>query len=617
MICSKCGHECADDIKFCTNCGVELVAEVQEEKVTEEVVEAVEEAAVEEVAEAKKEVKEEAEEIAVAKEEAVAEAEEGTSEKKEKKSFKQIIDGMDEKVKKFAAMGAAAVVVLLFLIFVIATLGSKDDSYMKVSEKSIFDFETRDGDLYAIYMDGKQVKLDDEKAYDRTYSMDGSVVAYQNEEDELVIIKEGEVITTGIDEAEGVLISNNGDTLIYFSDCEKATYYDAYYDYEDTIKVGTLNLYDIKKKSGIEIAEEVVVDSAVLSPDGKTVAYVAEYEATDDFRGFYSVNGKEPVEVGKEKRVFAIADKAKYVYYSDVDRVYVMTKKGDEKLASDLRDVEVMLNADNTEMLFLMEDKTYITVKGGEKKKVAGEEFTRVILEDDAAIGEQDLEKERGEIEITYTGVDTFEGKLFYSYYADEIYYMKKKFEAEKLASNTYQYALAEDGTSLVYRNSSDIVKVTKFDKGGEKSVIASNAYPQKIYADGDLKHVYLLNQESELYYVGKKGKGTKIADDVTSAVMSSDGTYCYYIVDGEDLCYSKSGGKEKELRVVDDGELYLTKENGIVYVAVSEDDVNTVYCMDGKKMKEIYSVEEEKDYDEYIEDALKDAMDDFMDYYD
>ena len=635
MICSKCGHECADDVKFCTNCGVELAAEVQEEAVTEEVAEVVEEpvavaeevkAEVEEPVVAAEEVKAEVEEpvvaeaeqedVAAAKEEAVADAAEVASEKKEKKSFKQLFAGMSGNVHKYIMMGASAVVLVLFLIFLIATLGSKDDSYVKASEKSVLAIEKRDGDLYAIYMDGEQVKLDDDKANSQVYSMDGSVVVYENEEEELVILKEGEIIATGIDKADGVVVSNGGDTIAYFTDCEKATYYVSEYDYEDTIKVGTLNLYDIKKKSSIEIAEEVVVDSAVLSPNGKTVAYVAEYEATDDFRGFYSVNGKEPVEVGKEKRVFAIADKAKYVYFMDVDRIYVMKKNDEEKLASDLNYVEVMMNADNTEMLFFMEDKTYITVKGGEKKKVANEEFTRVVLEDNAAKGGQDLDTEKGEISVTYTGVDTFEEKLFYCYYTDEIYYVKNKFEAEKLASGTYQYVLAEDGESLVYRNGSDVVKVTKFDKGGEKEVIASNAYPQKIYADGDLKHVYLLNSEFELYYVGKKGKGTKIADDVTSAVMSADGSYCYFIVEGEELCYSKNGGKEKELLVVEDGELYLTKENGVVYVGVSEDDVNTVYCMDGKKMKEVYSIEEETAYDDYIEDAL-DNLDDLMDYYD
>lgn len=589
MICGKCGHECVEDVRFCTNCGAELVAEVQEEKVTEEVVEVAEE-----VPEAKEEVKEEAEEIAVAKEEIVADAEEATSGEKEKKSFKQLFGNMNENAKKYITICAVCVAVWVLFLIVICVRGSKDESYMKISEKSIFAIEKREGNLYALYTDGEQVMLADDNVYDQTYSMDGSVLAYRNDDDELVIIKEGTVITTGIDGAEGILFSNGGDVLAYFTDCERATYYNADYDYEDTVKVGTLNLYDIKKKSSIEIAEAVVVDSAVLSPDGKTVAYVAEYEATDDFKGFYSVKGKKPVEVGKEKRVFAIANKAKYVYYSDVDRVYVMKKNEDEKLAGDLNDVEVMMNADNTEMLYFVDGKTYITVKGGEKKKVAGEELTRVILEDDAAIGEQGIEKERGEIEVTYTGVDTFEGKLFYSYYTDEIYYMMNKFETEKLASATYQYAQAEDGETLVYRNGADVVKVTKFDKGGEKEVIASNAFPQKIYADGDLKHIYLLNQESELYYIQNNNKGKKIADDVTSAVISSDGRYCYYIVDGEEFCYSKNGRKEKELRVVEDGELYVTKEGGIVFVGISEDNVNTVYRMEGKKMKEIYSSEED-----------------------
>lgn len=592
MICSKCGQECADDIKFCTNCGEELVAETQAENVTEAVVEVVEDSVVKEVSE---NVSKEKENV-----------------KEDKKDRKPLFGNVNENMSKMIMIGAAAVAVLVVLIIVIAALGSKGVSYMKVSEKSVYEIEKRDGDLYAVYTDGKQVKLDDENAYNETYSMDGSVVAYQNEDDELVIIREGKVIATGIDEAKGIVVSNEGDTIAYFTDCEDATYYDAYYERERSIKVGTLNLYDVKKKSSIEIAEEVVVYSAVLSPDGRTVAYVAEYEATDDFRGFYSIGGKDPVEVGKEKRVFAIADKAKYVYYTDLDRVYVMKKNNEEKLASDLRDVEVMMNADNSEILFFMDGKTYISVKGGEKKKIAGTEFTRVVLEDDAASGGQTLNKENGTIEILYTGVDTFAEKLLYSYYSDEIYFVMKKFEAEKLASNVYQYVVAEDGESLVYRNDSDVVKVTKFDKGGEKQVIASKAYPLKIYADGDLKHVYILNYESELYYVEKK-KGKKVADDVTSAVVSSDGTYCYYIVDEEDLCYSKNGGKEKELLTVDDGDLYLTKEKGNVYVEVSEDDVYSLYNMDGKKMKEIYSVDEEQSYDEYIEDALEDVMD----YYD
>lgn len=641
MICSNCGKEYADDVKFCTECGTALTAaEAVAEKVAEtveevkeavaeevtETVEEVKEAVAEEVTETVEDVKEEVAEAAetveevkeaVAEEaaetvEEVKEAAEAVAEevkpKKEKKA--KTADMTEGKKINPKTLGLALVAILLCIFIPVAVMNSGDDSYMKVSEKTVFHVADRDGDLYAIYLDGKEVKLDDEKATSEVYSMDGSVVCYQNEDKELVIIKDGKVIKTGIDEAKGVLLSQKGDTMVYFTDCENVAYNNTEYGYTDYIKVGTLNLYDIKKKTSTEIEEEVVVDSAVLSPDGKTVAYVAEYDATDDFKGFYSVNGKEPEELGKEKRIFAIADKAKYIYYTDVDRVYVMKGKKEEKLASDLRYVEVMMNADNSEMLFFNEDKTYVTVKAGEKKKVANEELSKVILNDDAASFEQEIDTEKGDVTVTYTGVDTFKEKLYFCKMTDEIYYMLKKYETEKLASNAYEYAVAEDGESLVYNNFVDIVKVTKFSKGGEKETLANGAMARYMYADGDLENIYIRNYDSELYYI-KKGKGKKIADDVTDAIISPDGEYCYYVVDKEDLCYSKKGGKEKELRSVD-GSLELMREGGMAMVAISEDDTNTLYKMDGKKMKTIYE-EEEKSYDDYIKDALE-GLEDYLD---
>ncbi len=631
MTCSKCGKECADDMKFCTECGAELVAEVQA-AVAETVEDAVEtvaaeaenvaEETVETVAEEVKEVAEEVaetvtEEAKEATEEVAAEAEEikeavKETAKEEKKNAEKTFDAFQlpegKNGKKAIAIGAALVVILLCILIPVISLGSKDESYMKTSEKAVLRITKRDGDLYAFYFDGKEVKLEDEEANSEEYSMDGSVVCYENEEDELVILKEGKVIKTGIDDAEGVLISQKGDTMAYFTDCEMATYNNTDYGYTDTIKVGTLNLYDIKKKSSTEIAEEVVVNSAVLSPDGKTVAFVAEYDATDDFRGFYSVNGKEPEELGKEKRIFAIADKAKYIYYSDVDRIYVMKNNKEEKLASDVRNVEVLMNADNTEMLFFNEDKTYVTVKGGEKKKVAGEELSKVILSDDAAVFEQELRKEKGGISVMYTGVDTFKEKLFFCRMTDEIYYMLSKYETEKLASSAYQYAVSDDGESLVYNNFADIILVTKFSKGGEKETLANGAMARYMYADGDLEHIYIKNYDDELYYI-KKGKGKKIADDVSEAMVSPDGEYCYYIVDDEDLCYSKKGGKEKELMSVDDGSITCMREGGMAMVAVKEDDTKTLYEMEGKKMKTIY-VQEDMKAGDYIEDALENLED-------
>ncbi len=607
MICSKCGKEYPDDIKFCTECGAELTAAASEEQVNETV--EVNETAVEEVTETAGEMQEAAETVEEVSEAVVEEVTESAEAEKEKvveeTKPKKIEKIKPEGASKGVKLGLALVAIFLLIFIPAVTLGGDDESYMKITDKVLFQITERDGDLYACYLDGEQLKLEDEKAYSVNYSMDGSVACYENEEDELVIINDGTIIKTGIDNVGETIISQRGDTVAFFTDCEFVTYQNNEYHYEDKIKVGTLNLYDVKKKTNTEIADEAVIESAVLSPNGKTVAFVAEYEATDDFKGFYSVNGKEPKEVGKEKRVFAISDKAKYIYYTDVDRIYVMKKDKEEKLANDVRYVEALMNADNTEMLFFNEGKTYITVKAGEKKKVAGEELNSVILNDDAATFEQGLDKERGDITVTYTGVDTFEGKLFLSDSNDEIYYMMNKYETEKLASGAYQFVVSDDRESLIYNNYADVVKVTKFTKGGEKETLAGGAYAESIYADGELKHVYLINRDDELYYV-KKGKGKKIADDVTSAMISADGEYCYYVVEGEELCYSKKGGKEKELLTVEDGTVRCSREGGAALVATSDDGTYTLYEMKGKKPETVY-VQEEFKLDDFKDDVLED----------
>lgn len=600
MICSKCGKEYADGVKFCTECGTELTADTRAEAVAEEVCDAAE-AVQEEVAEVAEEVAAEAEVVQEVAEEAAAEAEEvqeaivAEEEAKEevvavekKKKSSDLTEGNNG--KKPVAIGLA-LVAILFLIFIpVALSNSGDESYAKISEMGTAQFVEEDGDLYVYYMNGDKLKLDDEKANSKQFSMDGSVIGYKNDEKEIVLIKEGKVIKTGIDDVEEFRLSQNGDTMVYITDCESNSYLISDYGYDATNRVGTLCLYDIKKKTSIEIADGVVLGSAVLSPNGKTVAFVSDYEATDDFKGYYSVNGKEPVAVGKEKRVFAISDKGKFIYYMDVDRIYVMKNGKEEKLAGDLRFVTALMNADNTEMLFYNEDKTYVTVKGGEKKKIAGDRLGTVILNDDAASSKQELTTETGVIQVTYTGVDTFKEKLFSSS-DDRIYYMMKNYETEKLATEAYEYVVAEDGKSLIYSDYVNLVKVTKFDKGGEKEVIAKGALPESIYADGDLKHIYLVNIEDELYYV-KKGKGTKIADDITSAAISTDGQYCYYVVENEELNYSKNGSKEKELLVLEDGMIQVERECGVVIVGAKNEEKAIMYKIEGKKMKTLRSEE-------------------------
>ena len=630
MVCSKCGKEFTDDVRFCTNCGTELTvapeaeAEAEVEVVAEETTETAEE-----VQEITEESTEATTDVAVVDEVIKVddvEVEENknrpakTKEEKkaEKLAKKQYVDA-DKKPKSRLKLGIAlaAAVVLLFIIIGLCSGGEK---YTTFSDKSVLDYVRVNDKVSVRFMDGKSLELSDEVVLDMAFNMDRTVAAFINSDGELDIIREGKLIHTGIDDVDidNVRVSNNGATLVYYSDTE----------YDKTL-IGTLHLYYIKKGKDIEVEKDVVVDSAVLSPNGETVAFVADYDSYEDFKGYYSVKGKKTEEIGKEKRAFAIADKAKYIYYADGDRIYAQKKRKEaEKLASDIYGTEVLFNADCTEIFFMNAGKAYVSVKAGEKKKIAGAELNNIVLDSNAATANVTVRAEQGKIKICYTGVETLKENIFCSdnidgvHLDDELFYVKKNFEAEKIAYGTKQYAVAEDGKSLIFIIGSEIAKVTDFDKGGVRKLLTDDAEAFMLRADGELKYIYYLNEDYELHCLkGKKDK--KIAEDVTSFEISEDGEFCYYTVEKEEFCYSKKGGKGKSLLEDDDVNVTCQRAYDFVKVTVTGEDKVDVYLMDGKKMKEFYSYEtdlnsylDEDDMDSYLEDLINSGeFDSIFDY--
>ncbi len=590
MFCSKCGQQCADGIKFCTGCGAELV-QVKPVK-NEEGEAAVQET---EAVAATPEVK--AEEPKVKKEKVKKEKEEKPE--KEKKPvdvafLKSLL------MKKPVWIGAAAVV-LLIVVCCFFLGGDEKSKDLEYSGKSIIDIDNikEDEDFESVlFMDGTILDLDDEGAYSVRYSLDRKTVCYENEMDELVIIKDGKVTKTGIEDAYGVVVSDRGDSIAYYTDVEYVSYSDDY-GYSRSVEVGVLNLYMIKDKKNYEIAEEVVTDTVVLSPNGQTVAYVADFEGETDFKGYYCVKGKKPAEVGKEKKPFALSDKGSYVYYMDEDRIYVMNSKGDaEKLASDFYYLEICFNKARTEALYNHDGKTYVSVKGGAKKKIASTEFSEVLSKESLALDEEYFDGDDCEVTSIRTGLDSFEGKLVYSSDNDSIVYLKKGFEAEKVASGISYYAQASNNKSLVYTDDGDIWKVTNFNEGGKPTKMTNTGEVWKVYGAGNLEHVYFLSYDDELFYLkGKKGK--KIADDVEDVYMSLDGKHCYYVVDDEEVFCSTEGGKGKKIVTADD--LDADVMGGRLFLMTETDDVVTIYLMNGSKKKEVYSYEYSYDeYDEY-----------------
>lgn len=562
MICSKCGQECAEAVKFCTNCGSELAEEVNEVveentvtgKETEgEPADSVEEKAVE------------------------AEKKPETAELKEKKEKKP--------VNKKVAGTVAAVFALFLLVLVIAGVCAGGTAYVTAGKYAIVEIGEVEDKVLVLYANGKVDELNYEEEKNVVYSQDYSTAVFVNEDDELILIRNGKVIETGIEDAENVTVSVYGDTIAYLSDVELDT---DVYEY-----VGILNLYYTKSGKIKKIAEDVLNGSIVLSPDGQTVAFVSDYDAEDDFRGYYSVKGKEPVSVGKENYVIAIADKAAYFYYRDDDRLYAQKKKKEaEKLVSDLSSVRVLVNADCTELMYTVDGKTYLSVKAGEKEKISSDSVTSIVLPEKALQGYQYYYTPGGSVSVFYTGVETLEEQLYWT--EGDISFLNDKKEMKTVASSVEDYAVAVDGESLVYidRNG-DVNRVTKFDKGGETKKIKDDAEAVAIYAAGDLKYVYYVNEDDELFCI-KGTKAKKLADDVTDVTVSGEGTRCYYVIEREQLCYSKKNGKKKHILSEEDGRISLYASMDFVSVNVrNEDGDRTIYRMDGTKLSEIYHIED------------------------
>lgn len=565
MICSKCGRECPDGTKFCTNCGAELKAE--EVKTAAPAEEAKAEAPAEEVKAAPvEEVKKEEVKKDEAKKEEVKAAEPEKKEEKpegEKKKFS---------VKKLIPVAFALVALILVIVLVKALVGGKA-GYMTMAKKGVVKILKFDGNAYAMDMSGSFKDLKTDISGNPVYSADHSVAVFMNGDKELCVLKNGKVIETGFDEVREIVVSAKGNSIAFFTNVKDG--------------VGTLVVYDVNKKKEKEVADDVYVNGGVVfSQDGKTVAYLADYESRTDFKGYYCTIGKKPVELGKEKRIVAIANKAKYIYYQDDDRLYVKKgKKDGEKLASDISStVDAFINADGSEFMFSYDGKTFITVKGKEKTKVCNTGLDGILLPQDFTCNYYSS----GNVDVYEYGVKTFAKQIYVK--GSDLYYAKKT-EADKISGSFYRPVLSKDGKTVIYLSSTEeICKLTDFAKGGKKTTLVKDADVVDFQTDIDCKKIYFVNDDDELCFLkGKKAK--KVSDEVDEYALSTDGSYVYFVVDEEDLYYSKNGGKRSKMKSAETisviGNCYF------VVCQMSDDDDNISFSrLDGKKPKEVFKYE-------------------------
>ncbi|MGN0506578.1 MAG: zinc-ribbon domain-containing protein [Lachnospiraceae bacterium] len=547
MTCSKCGKEIADGSTVCPECGATLDEEVKE-TVAEETV--TEEAPVEET---KTEPEPATQEVVT--EESAAET--------PLETVKHAFLGLSKNAK--IAIAAVAVVLVVLLI---ACFSGGKDRYTLMEYGTGYYLEGPDEFLFNL--EGDTVESD-EMIYTVYHSADASLTAFLDFEDTLYVIGKKGIIKVN-DDVDAVQVSFYGDTIAYVKDTD---------DY-----IGSLYLYNVSKGKSTLIDRDVYIDNFVLSPDGKSVAYIGGCEASIfSVEGdlYLSKKGKEGEKLYSNSVPLAITDGGKHVYYvKDKEKLYV----DDERITSAVFGT-YYFNVDNTELLYEKDGNTYYyTLKFESPVKLKGTSFRSLVAPADMA---QQLTTSFYYNVATY-GIDTFNESLINL--SGDVYYVSDEGESVEKVGSMRSYQMTADGESLIFRESDgDLQYIKNIHKSLEAKQLGDDLEAESFSASKDLKKVYYLS-DGELFYL-KGDKGVRVADEADAYIYSDKYGVVYFICD-EELFYATTKAKSKE-RVLGESVTGLMRlGDQIIFGFEDEDYMESICRISGKKKTEVLVREED-----------------------
>lgn len=553
MICSKCGKEIADDSTVCPEC--QAVCETQEQ--AENTVSA---------SEAKTEDAQAADEVK-------------TTELSGKAIFEAGRDGFEKTKSAFLGLSrnlkiAVLAVVAIALITIIASCcgGKGKFTYAELGKGYYFDVSEE----LLVNVDGNAQQLD-ESVSEIYYSADCSLTAVLDKDDTLYIMtKKGAKKVA--DDVDYAVVSFYGDTIAYVAEVEE--------------KVGALYLYNVAKGKEISIDEEAYYRGFVLSPDGKSIAYVGNVEFSgydlDEFDLYLSKNGKAAEKLYSNSFPLAITDGGKHVFYvKDKEKLYL----DDERVAASYTyGSGCYFNRDCTELIYEREESTYYyTLKMDSPVKLKGATMTDILVPEEVA--QESTRAVRGY--AYHYGVDTFDKTLIEM--DDTVYVLKDKGETVEKIAKFSSYQLSKDGESLIYLDNDGNLKYIKnVFKSTETKQLGKNLDAEGFVASKDLKKVYY-EADEELFFLDGE-KGVRVADEADDYCYSDKYGVIYFICDGE-LFYATTKAKSKE-RVYEENVVGIVRFNDeVLFIHLNDDgDEITVLKMTGKKKTEVLA-ESEFDY--------------------
>lgn len=394
-------------------------------------------------------------------------------------------------------------------------------------------------------------KTDFKKMY---WSLDGKVAVLIDNEGRLFTVKDKKVnmIAENVSEA---IISNYGDYVAYIQNAQW--------------QKGILFHYNVKNNIADEVDENVLEESVVLSPDGKTVVYSKE-----EYDGYCSryivINGKESREIASDGEVIAVTNNGKDTYSIIHSNLHVNGKE-----IGNVRGYG--FNIDNTEVLYGTDlgSTHYYRLENNTDIELLDETLYDVILptKEDMNYYQHNCHR---------YGVNTFRGMLIY---ADGISYIEKSGDSVRnVGIDGRPCQISKDGKSILFYDYGKLKYIDNVHKSTQSINICKNIEMDDFVTNNAMDKIYYRTNNT-LYYL-KNNVGERIASGIDYAdyVYSDKYNKIYFICDN--ILYSAIDTKGTVECLFSDGmvtDVWRFGEN-IFFSCLNEDGTRTIYMINESK---------------------------------
>lgn len=360
-----------------------------------------------------------------------------------------------------------------------------------------------DGTLY----NGEGLSLKIEDYSQSSKNIDSTIVAVLNNSGELYLVTtELEQICIS-EKVSSFVVSYTGDGIAYLTN-----------DNDDS-NHQTLYIYDVARDNSVKIDVDVYPHQITLSPNGKYVAYVENYEGRSDNNLYLAGINSGTKKIDKDGNYpVAVSDNGKNFYYVNTNderniKLYRYDGKKSVKIGKQVGG-KIHFNRDLSEIVFNDKGKSYYyNAKLKDPVCVAEESVLGFFVTNEFHVNDFSISR-FGDM----YGVKSLKGKVFYTlddhYRAKDFGVLNKDGKGSEILGEAGSFgAISKDGKSVLLKEEDGIYKVSSLgDKNYKKQIYKASEKCIGLYADDKLSKVYFVDPEGSLYYIKGLQKTEKLS---------------------------------------------------------------------------------------------------------